>query len=169
LCMTLQEGIEYDQFVRCYCIGKEKVLIMPYDPSKLYLSGEQYVPNPDYLDAKVAKRVEKDVKTICNALGYDLNTVEFAIKDGVPYAIDFMNPAPDAELASVGEYNHRWIVDSLTDFILKNIEKGFPKAEYQWDSMLNPKPKAKRKTTAKKKTTTKAKTTKTRTKKASSE
>ncbi len=169
LCMTLQEGIEFDQFVRCYCVGKEKVLIMPYDPSKSYLSGEQYIPNPNYLEAKLAKRVEKDVKTICNALGYDLNTVEFAIKDGVPYAIDFMNPAPDAELASVGEYNHRWIVDNLTEFILKNIEKGFDKPEYRWDAMLNPKPKAKRKTTAKKKTTAKAKTTKTRSKKASSE
>lgn len=164
LCMTLQEGIEYDQFVRCYCVGKEKVLIMPYDPSKPYLSGEQYVPNPDYLAPKLAKRVEKDVKTICTALGYDLNTVEFAIKDGIPYAIDFMNPAPDAELASVGEYNHRWIVDSMTEFILKNIEKGFGNTEYRWDAMLNPKPKAKRKPAAKK--TTKTKTaTKTKAKK----
>ncbi len=79
-----------------------------------------------------------------------------------------MNPAPDAELASVGEYNHRWIVDSLTDFILEQLKKGFDQPEYRWDAMLNPKPKAKRKTTAKKKTT-KAKATKTRSKKASSE
>ena len=136
LCMTLQEGIEYDQFVRCYCVGKEKVLIMPYDPSKPYLSGEQYVPDSDYLAPKLAKRVEDDVKKICTALGYDLNTVEFAIKDDIPYAIDFMNPAPDAELASVGEFNHRWIVDSMTDFILKNIEKGFTQPKYRWDSLL---------------------------------
>ncbi len=178
LCMTLQEGIEYDQFVRCYCVGKEKVLIMPYDPSKPYLSGQQYVNVEEYLSPKLHKRVEKDVKTICNALGYDLNTVEFAIKDDIPYAIDFMNPAPDAELLSVGEYNHRWIVDSLTEFIIKNIEKGFDKAEYRWDAMLNPKPKTTRKTRAKKatakKTTTKKaatakakKTTKAQTKKAS--
>ena len=140
LCMTLQEGIEYDQFVRCYCVGKEKVLIMPYDPSKAYLSGEQYVPDPDYLAPELYKRVEKDVKTICNALGYDLNTVEFAIKDGIPYAIDFMNPAPDAELDSVGEYNHRWIVDSMTDFILAKLESGFDTPEYRWDSMLSGKP-----------------------------
>lgn len=167
LCMTLQEGIDFDQFVRCYCVGKEKVLIMPYDPTKTYLSGEQYVPNPDYLEPKLKKRVEKDVKTICTALGYDLNTVEFAIKDGVPYAIDFMNPAPDAELASVGEYNHRWIVDSMTEFILKNIEKNFAKPEYRWDAMLNGKPKVVRKTATRKKTT-KAKTKKARTKKANS-
>jgi hypothetical protein len=137
LCMTLQEGIEYDQFVRCYCVGKEKVLIMPYDPSKPYLSGMQYVNVDDYLSPELHARVEKDVITICNALGYDLNTVEFAIKDGIPYAIDFMNPAPDAELASVGETNHRWIVDTMTEFILRKIEEGWEMPEYRWTGMLN--------------------------------
>lgn len=138
LCMTLQQGIEYDQFVRCYCVGKEKVLIMPYDPSKPYLSGMQYVNVDDYLTPELHARVEKDVITICEALGYDLNTVEFAIKDGIPYAIDFMNPAPDAELASVGEYNHRWIVDNMTDFILKKLKDGWETTEYRWSAMLNP-------------------------------
>jgi hypothetical protein len=138
LCMTLQEGIEYDQFVRCYCVGKEKVLIMPYDPSKPYLSGMQYVNVENYLSPELHARVTRDVITICKALGYDLNTVEFAIKDGIPYAIDFMNPAPDAELASVGEYNHNWIVDSMTDFILKKLEEGFDTPEYSWSAMLNP-------------------------------
>ena len=137
LCMTLQEGIEFEQFVRCYCVGKKEVLIMPYDPTKAYLSGEQYVPDPDYLEPKLKTRVEKDVRTICTALGYDLNTVEFAIKDGIPYAIDFMNPAPDAEQASVGEYNHNWIVESMTKFIIESLENGFEKPEYRWDFMLN--------------------------------
>jgi hypothetical protein len=145
LCMTLQEGIEYDQFVRCYCVGQEKVLIMPYDPSKPYLSGEQYHGAENYLSPELHARVDQDVITICKALGYDLNTVEFAIKDGVPYAIDFMNPAPDAELASVGEQNHRWIVDNMTEFILKKLETGFDQPEFTWSGMLNPaaKPKAK--------------------------
>ena len=142
LCMTLQEGIEYDQFVRCYCVGQEKVLIMPYDPSKPYLSGMQYVNVENYLSPELHARVERDVITICKALGYDLNTVEFAIKDGIPYAIDFMNPAPDAELASVGEFNHRWIVDNMTDFILRKLDEGAELPEYRWTSMLNPAPKS---------------------------
>lgn len=150
LCMTLQEGIEYDQFVRCYCVGKEKVLIMPYDPSKPYLSGMQYVNVDDYLTPELHARVEKDVKTICEALGYDLNTVEFAIKDGIPYAIDFMNPAPDAELASVGEANHNWIVNAMTDFIFKKLEEGFETPAYRWSALLNPpEAEAKKKLTAK--------------------
>lgn len=147
LCMTLQEGIEFDQFVRCYCVGQEKVLIMPYDPSKPYLSGMQYVNIENYLTPELHKRVEQDVITICKALGYDLNTVEFAIKDGVPYAIDFMNPAPDAELASVGEYNHNWIVENMTEFILKKLKEGWDVPEYRWSAMLNPAAEPKKKVT----------------------
>jgi hypothetical protein len=136
LCMVLQEGIKYEQFVRCYCVGQEKVLIMPYDPSKPYLSGEQYFNAENYLSPKLHDRVESDVKTICRALGYDMNTVEFAIKDGIPYAIDFMNPAPDAERASVGEKNHNWIVNALADFILNRLQNETPAPHYRWDSML---------------------------------
>lgn len=160
LCMTLQEGIEYDQFVRCYCVGQEKVLIMPYDPSKPYLSGMQYVNIENYLSPELYERVEKDVITICKALGYDLNTVEFAIKDGIPYAIDFMNPAPDAELASVGEYNHNWIVNAMTEFVINKLSGEIAQPEYRWSSMLagNTNAESKKKVTAKAKT---AKTVKT--------
>ena len=167
LCMTLQEGIEFDQFVRCYCVGQEKVLIMPYDPSKPYLSGMQYVNVDDYLSPELHARVEKDVITICKALGYDLNTVEFAIKDGIPYAIDFMNPAPDAEIASVGESNHNWIVNAMTEFILEKLEKGFQTPEYRWSALLNPPVEtAKKKVTAKAKTAKTTETTKAKTNKA---
>jgi hypothetical protein len=37
--------------------------------------------------------------------------VEFAIREGIPYAIDFCNPAPDADLGSVGEENFEWVVE----------------------------------------------------------
>ena len=138
LCMTLQEMIEWDQFVRCYCIGQEEVLIMPYDPRKAYLSGEQYVHDPGYLSGDVAARVAQDVLTLNRALGYDINTVEFAIKDDIPYAIDFMNPAPDAELASVGEFYHNWLTKSVTDLVFRRLSEAGGEARYRWDAMLNP-------------------------------
>lgn len=140
LCMTLQEFINFDQFVRCYCVGQQEVMIMAYDPRKPYLSGEQYIHNPNYLSPKLQERVTKDVRTLCSALGYNLNTVEFAIKDEVPYAIDFMNPAPDAELASVGEFYHNWIVDAMCDFILRKLAEPRQPMRYRWDAMLNPPP-----------------------------
>lgn len=140
LCMTLQEAIDFDQFVRCYCVGQTEVMIMAYDPRKAYLSGEQYVHNPDYLAPDLADRVRRDVRTLCTALGYDLNTVEFAIKDGVPYAIDFMNPAPDAELASVGEFYHNWITQAVTNLVFKRLADRREAPRYRWDALLSPEP-----------------------------
>ncbi|MDQ1592458.1 MAG: hypothetical protein QOG71_3085 [Pyrinomonadaceae bacterium] len=140
LCMTLQEFVAFDQFVRCYCIGQEEVMIMPYDPTKAYLSGEQYIQNPNYLSAELAERVTNDVRTLCRALGYDINTVEFAIKDGIPYAIDFMNPAPDAELASVGEFYHNWVTDNVVNLVFKRLAEPQTEVHYRWDAMLNPRP-----------------------------
>jgi hypothetical protein len=140
LCMTLQESVDFDQFVRCYCIGQQDVLIMAYDPRKPYLSGEQYIHNPDYLSPEMAARVTHDVRTLCTALGYDINTVEFAIKDGVPYAIDFMNPAPDAELQSVGEFYHHWVTDAVTGLILRRLSEPVTQPRYRWDAFLNPEP-----------------------------
>lgn len=138
LCMTLQEFIDFDQFVRCYCVGQEEVMIMPYDPRKPYLSGEQYINDPNYLSPEMSVRVVHDVRTLCAALGYDLNTVEFAIKDGVPYAIDFMNPAPDAELQSVGEFYHQWVVDAVTNLVFKRLSESLAQPQYRWDALLNP-------------------------------
>src|SRR5947209_879141 len=138
LCMTLQEMIDWDEFVRCYCIGQQDVLIMPYDPRKPYLSGEQYVHDPTYLSAEVAERVASDVLTLNRALGYDINTVEFAIKDDIPYAIDFMNPAPDAELASVGEFYHNWLTKAVTDLVFRRLSEPQTRPVYRWDAMLNP-------------------------------
>src|SRR5215218_6034734 len=138
LCMTLQEMIDWDQFVRCYCIGQQDVMIMPYDPRKGYLSGEQYIHDPSYLSPEVAARVGQDVLTLNRALGYDINTVEFAVKDDIPYAIDFMNPAPDAELASVGQFYHEWLVNSVTDLVFRRLSESRPEQQYRWDALLNP-------------------------------
>ncbi len=148
LCMTLQEFINFDQFVRCYCIGQEEVMIMPYDPRKPYLSGEQYIHDPNYLERELAHRVATDVQTLCGALGYDINTVEFAIKDGIPYAIDFMNPAPDADVYSVGEFYHKWVTNAVTDLVFKRLSEEREKPRYRWDSFLNPEPKTEHATNA---------------------
>ena len=135
--MTLQQFIDFDQFVRCYCVGQQEVMIMAYDPRKPYLSGEQYIHDPNYLELKLADRVKKDVRTLCTALGYDLNTVEFAIKDGIPYAIDFMNPAPDA--ASVGGRNaHQLDHGAVTDLVFRRLADTRERPRYRWDAMLNP-------------------------------
>ena len=75
--------------------------------------------NPPAYDQALLDRVERDCLTLCRALGYDLNTVEFAVEDGIPYAIDFMNPAPDADLHSVGPANFEWVVNAVAELAVK--------------------------------------------------
>ena len=55
-------------------------------------------------------------------LGYDFNTVELAVRDGVPYAIDFCNPAPDAEKTSVGEENFEWVVETAANYAIEKAQ-----------------------------------------------
>jgi hypothetical protein len=118
--MTLQESIDFDQFVRCYCVGQEEVMIMAYDPRKPYLSGEQYVHNPNYLEAKLAERVKKDVRYTLHSTWCTTSTrLSIAIKDGVALRNRLMNPAPDAELASVGEFYHEWITQAVINLVFK--------------------------------------------------
>ena len=136
LCMTLQRGVKFKEYFRCYVVGQEKVHIMPYDPSVPF--HERYVKNPPPMDVKLLERVERDALTLCRALGYDLNTVEFAVEDGIPYAIDFMNPAPDADVNSVGKANFDWIVNAVAEFAVKKALSGEPQAqELRWSTFLN--------------------------------
>jgi hypothetical protein len=112
---------------------------MPYDPRRPH--AERYVLDPPAYPKGLLKRVEKDALTLCKALGYDLNTVEFAVEDGVPYAIDFMNPAPDADLKSVGEKNFEWIVDKVANLAVAKALNPV-KPELRWASLLGGEKKA---------------------------
>ncbi len=120
LCMTLQAAVNFKEYFRCYVVGQEMVRIMAYDPRLPH--HERYVLGPNTADPQLLKRVEKDALTLCKALGYDLNTVEFAVEDGVPYAIDFMNPAPDADLHSVGRESFDWIVNAVAELAVKKAK-----------------------------------------------
>ena len=136
LCMTLQRGVEFKEYFRCYVVGQEHVHIMQYDPRAPH--HERYVKNASPVSPSLLDRVRKYALTLCRALGYDLNTVEFAVEDGVPYAIDFMNPAPDADVNSVGEENFNWIVQHVADLAVKKAQSNNPPLrELRWTAFLN--------------------------------
>jgi hypothetical protein len=109
---------------------------MKYDPRAPF--HERYVKgNPPPSSQALRERMEKDALALCRALGYDLNTVEFAVEGGVPYAIDFLNPAPDAEITSVGQENFDWIVHAVAEMAVKMAQSGAsPVKEMRWAEFL---------------------------------
>ncbi len=116
LVMLLQEEIVFDEYYRCYCIGGKYVRIMPYEPRNPHhlRYSSDFKPSPERL-----KQMEEIVLRINQFLGYDFNTVELALRDGVPYAIDFCNPAPDADIKSVGEENFDWVVETAATYAIE--------------------------------------------------
>lgn len=121
LVMMLQEEIVFEHYFRCYCLGGDRVHIMPYEPRNPHHL--RYVVDNPTKDKKLLATVEKYTKILCQGLGYDFNTVEFAVRDGIPYAIDFCNPAPDAEVTSVGEQNYDWIVENAAQMAIDKAKK----------------------------------------------
>jgi hypothetical protein len=134
LCMMYQRAVNFDEYFRCYVVGQEVVHIMPYNPRRPH--HERYYTDGRVFDKALLERVGRDALALCRALGYDLNTVEFAVEDGVPYAIDFMNPAPDADRESVGEANFEWIVNAVAELAIAKAKAAPAPADFHWASFL---------------------------------
>lgn len=163
LCMMYQKAVDFTDYYRCYVVGQKKVHIMPYDPRRPH--AERYVHDGSAGKSnrpaakKLLRRIEQDALTLCRALGYDLNTVEFAVEDGIPYAIDFMNPAPDADLHSVGPANFEWIVEQVAELAIAKARIAPQAPELRCSAFLGAAPggPVKKKTAPKKKATPKPK------------
>jgi glutathione synthase/RimK-type ligase-like ATP-grasp enzyme len=130
LTMIVQEFIEWEQFVRCMCLGQEEILPMKYDPRV-----RKYIVEEGHLGDALEKRVVGDARTIVKALGYDMNSIEFAVRDGVPYAIDFMNPAPDMDINSLTPEYFTRVVDPMADMVIDLAKKPRKQAkELKWST-----------------------------------
>ena len=135
LVMMLQEGIEWEAYARLLCIGKDQVLIAPWDPSKPHHL--RYTEASFSYGPELEARMIEQAKVLNTALGYDMNTVEFAIRDGVPYAIDFTNTAPDFDRQSLTEHHFDWVVDRMANLAIHRAHEESPQAPTpDWKSLL---------------------------------
>jgi len=114
LTMIVQEFIRWDQFIRCIVLGQENVMPIRYDPGE-----RRYHVEHEHLTPELGQRIVDDSLRLVRALGYDMNSMEWAVKDGVPYAIDFMNPAPDMDLNSLTPHYFDWVVRSMADMAIR--------------------------------------------------
>jgi hypothetical protein len=136
--MTLQEEIVFTEYFRCYAIGREHVHIMRYDPREPHAN--RYVRDRLPIEPALYERIRGDCVKLVSALGYDFDTLEFAVRDGVPYAIDFLNPSPDADPSSVGQENFEWVLDHAAKWLIERVEQGGqPQERWHWQEFLGPK------------------------------
>jgi hypothetical protein len=120
LVMMLQEEIVFTEYFRCYSLDCRDIHIMQYDPKQPFHA--RYVKDGPPVSPDLLQKVHDDVLALNLWLGYDFNTVEMAVRDGIPYAIDFCNPAPDADVNSIGQENFAWIVDKAADMVIRKAQ-----------------------------------------------
>ena len=131
-CMTLQEFIEFDHYVRCFTFGKTDITPVAYDPRE-----RRYLVEHQHLSPSLGARVVQDARTINLALGYEMNTIEFAIKDEVPYAIDFLNAAPDFERDRITGFYFTHVVEKMAALVIDRALNGRPDQPWpRWEEML---------------------------------
>ena len=131
-CMTLQQFIHFNQYVRCFTFGKTDITPVAYDPHQ-----RRYLVEHDYLTPDLGARIVRDATTINKALGYEMNTIEFAIADGIPYAIDFLNPAPDFERDRITPFYFEMVLQKMTALVIDRALNGRTEQMWpQWASML---------------------------------
>jgi len=127
LVMLYQEAIDFDDYFRCYCLGGKDVLIMPYEPRNAFHQRYQTeMKTQGEAGQKLLATIKDYVLRLCRGLGYDFNTVEFAVRDGIPIAIDFGNPAPDADINSVGPENFEWVVEHAANLAITRAQAQKP-------------------------------------------
>jgi hypothetical protein len=130
--MIVQEFIEWEHYVRCICLGQEEVLPIKYDPRE-----RKYHVEHEHLSHELGRRIVDDSLRLVRALGYDMNTVEWAIRGGVPYAIDFMNPAPDMDIHSLTPFYFDWAVKHMADMAIRLAKHPRPqRRELRWENLL---------------------------------
>ncbi len=132
LTMVAQEYIRWEHYVRCLCIGQEDVLPIKYDPR-----ARRYLVDHRHLSPELGRRVVDDSLKLVRALGYDMNSVEWAVRDGVPYAIDFMNPAPDMDVHSLTAEYFDWAVRHMADLAIRLAKQPRPqRRDFRWDRLF---------------------------------
>ena len=130
--MILQEFIEWQDYVRCICIGRKHILPIRYDPTLPHF--DRYVVDRPVEGDLRAKAIADAIK-LTDALGYDMDTVEFAIRDGILYAIDFLNPAPDFDDFSIKPDNFNWVLEKMSDLVISYATGAATppwKGEHRW-------------------------------------
>ncbi len=135
LTMLLQEFISWDSYCRVITLGRRVARAIRYDPAPGGMGG--YHQDYDALPPPIRERVEELALAFNRALGYDVNALEFAVKDGQFYGIDLTNHTPDLDYRSLKDAHFPWAVETLAALAVEKAlsNEATPRAP-DWKDLL---------------------------------
>jgi glutathione synthase/RimK-type ligase-like ATP-grasp enzyme len=135
LTLMLQEFISWDTFIRVPTVGRKWARAIRYDPAPLAQGG--YDQDYDALPSKLRDEAEELTLRFNQALGYDMNALEFAVKDGRFYGIDLTNYTPDFDQRSLRDAHFPWVVEKMADFAVEKAQSDEPTPQVpDWKTLL---------------------------------
>jgi len=120
--MMLQEFITWDTYIRVPTIGRRWARAIRYDPAPGGMGG--YNQDYDILPRAIRDQAEELSLRFNVALGYDMNALEFALKDGRYYGIDLTNYTPDMDYRSFKDAHFPWAVEKMAEFAVEKALSG---------------------------------------------
>ena len=115
-------------------VGRRDVLVTNWDPRRGHF--DRYRADDAPVDPALEARCREDALKLNRALGYDMNTVEFAVRNGTPIAIDFTNAAPDFDISSLKDKYFAWVVAKMADLVIERVKQGPVTPTHRWDHFL---------------------------------
>ena len=105
--MNLQAAVlPYERFVRCVGLGPQTRKVN-YDPgAPLH---DRYRMDVGFLSDDDAQVLEDTTLTINSFFGWDFNSCEALLRNGVWHPIDFANACPDSQVTSL-HYHFPWLI-----------------------------------------------------------
>lgn len=116
----LQQIIESEEHIHCFVIGQEKVLALQYS-----LENGRYQPEP-HTNEKMLAQLVKNALKISRAYQYDINMVEFVIKDDIAYVINGTYPTPDINHDLMNEEQFQWLVKEISELAVDRAKRPLP-------------------------------------------
>ena len=132
LTMLLQEHIEWDHYVYCLCLGQTEFLPLKFDPNK-----QEIIVEHNHMSNELGQRVVDDARALTQAMGYDMNAIEFGIRDGVPYVIDPLNPVPDLDINTLTPFYFDRVVKRMANVVIRLAQNPKPQlSDMRWGSLF---------------------------------
>ena len=122
--MMLQELVTWELYIRIPTIGRRWARAIRYDPAPMGMGG--YNQDYDILPRDIRDKAEQLSLGFNRALGYDMNAIELAYKDGKYIGIDLTNYTPDLDHKSLKDAHFPWAVEKMAEFAVEKALSGEP-------------------------------------------
>ena len=129
LTMIVQESVESDDHIHVFVVGQKETLAVRYSPAE-----GVYRPELGAISGEIVAQVKEQAVAISRAYGYDMNLVEFVIRDGTAVVVSPSNPAPDMDINVLKPVHFSWCVNQLADFaiaVAQSPDGQMPQATWQ--------------------------------------